>query len=104
MPLFEQGRVYLPERLIRRDYENKRYDAVEVFVEDEYLAFPVSQHDDMLDGLARVFDLFPDNSMPWPARMSSRWQTQTVLGRGSVLPCIELTWLATISKADRSMH
>ena len=78
VPLFEQGRVYLPERLIRLDYEKKRYDAVESFVEDEYLAFPVSQHDDMLDALARIFDLFPENSMPWPDRMNHMRQTQAV--------------------------
>ena len=71
VPYFEQGRVYLPERLPRRDYEGKRYDFVEAFVEDEYLAFPVCLHDDVLDALSRLFDLFPDG-LPWPSRQHDR--------------------------------
>ena len=30
---------------------------VKVFVEEEYTAFPVLSHDDMIDGLARLVDL-----------------------------------------------
>lgn len=77
VPYFEQGRVYLPERLMRRDYEGKMYNAVEAFIEDEYLAFPVCLHDDMLDMMARIFDLFPDG-LPWPDRLATLAPRQAV--------------------------
>ena len=34
------------------------------FVEQEYKPFPVSIHDDMLDGLARLIE--PDYPLIWP--------------------------------------
>ena len=37
---------------------------VRVFVEQEYLAFPVGGHDDMLDALARILDA--DFPVMWP--------------------------------------
>ena len=77
VPYFEQGRIYLPDKLERKNYEGKTYDAVEAFIEDEYLAFPVCLHDDMLDMMARIFDACPDG-LPWPDRMHGRSQTQTI--------------------------
>lgn len=64
MPLFEQGRIYLPDTLYKTDYEGRSVDLIEAFVQDEYKAFPVSVHDDMLDCLARVND--PDVMLDWP--------------------------------------
>jgi hypothetical protein len=55
-PLFESRRVYLPERLIRVDYQGRNYDLVQEFVNQEYLQFPYMTHDDMLDCLARITD------------------------------------------------
>jgi predicted phage terminase large subunit-like protein len=75
VPYFEQGKIYLPDRLIRRNYEGKNYDAVEAFIEDEYAAFPVCLHDDMLDMMARLFDLFPEG-LPWPDRLADTGQRQ----------------------------
>lgn len=56
VPLFEQGRMYLPDALRFMDTEGRSRDMMVEFVQDEYLAFPVSRHDDMLDCLARIVD------------------------------------------------
>jgi predicted phage terminase large subunit-like protein len=53
-PLFQEGRVWLPERLIRTDYQGRSSDLVQAFIQDEFLAFPYMAHDDMLDCLARI--------------------------------------------------
>ena len=65
IPLFEQGRIFLPETCIRTNYEKRQEDLVKIFVSDEYRAFPFCAHDDMLDCLARIKDekvnlAFPD--------------------------------------------
>jgi predicted phage terminase large subunit-like protein len=65
VPYFEQGRVWLPAQLHRTDYEGKSINIAEVFVEEEYKAFPVCLHDDMLDALSRIFDLYP-MGLPFP--------------------------------------
>jgi predicted phage terminase large subunit-like protein len=56
IPKFEQGKVYLPHSFPYTDYEGKTHDLVQRFIKDEYLAFPVSQHEDMLDAMARILD------------------------------------------------
>lgn len=57
MPRFERGGIYLPQGgLVRTNYEGSAQDLVRLFVQDEYLAFPVCAHDDMLDCLARMED------------------------------------------------
>jgi len=62
IPLFEQGRIFFPKRLLKTDERNIKRDIVREFIDDEYLAFPVGVHDDMLDCLARIFDI--DTSFP----------------------------------------
>ncbi len=57
VPWFESGRIILPTRLNRVDYQGHNRDLVQDFVEQEYTAFPVLKHDDMLDSLARLVDL-----------------------------------------------
>ncbi len=64
IPYFEQGRILLPYSLHYTDYEKKTRDLVHDFIHEEYLAFPVPFHDDMLDSLARLFD--PDLALTWP--------------------------------------
>lgn len=64
IPLFEQGRVYLPMTLHYADYQGRSSDLVRDFVEQEYMTFPVSQHDDMMDCLARIVD--PDFGAVFP--------------------------------------
>ncbi|WP_290918341.1 hypothetical protein [Halodesulfovibrio sp.] len=56
VPLFEQGRMYLPVRSPFRDQEGTWRDLTKEFIADEYMAFPVSTHDDMLDCMARILD------------------------------------------------
>lgn len=57
IPYFESGRLYLLPECKRRNYEGVFEDLTQVFVNDEYLSFPVSAHDDMLDCAARLLDL-----------------------------------------------
>lgn len=73
IPLFEQSRVYLPEVCFKNDYEGRRRDLVRDFIEQEYMGFPVAQHDDMMDCLARTVDpefptSFPEAGIPTEMR------------------------------------
>lgn len=56
IPKFEQGQIMLPEHFMRTNYEGRTEDLTAVFVNEEYLSFPVAPHDDMLDALARMED------------------------------------------------
>lgn len=56
VPVFEQGRVYFPNRLLKMSVENTVYDLTDDFYRQEYISFPVSSHDDMLDCLSRIVD------------------------------------------------
>lgn len=71
IPLFEQGRFYLPNHIRQVDYEARGYDLVEQFVE-EYKAFPVSTHDDILDAAARICDEAMMVRAPRTQRRASR--------------------------------
>lgn len=64
IPLFETGRMYFPESIIRTDYEGKTVELVQTFIEEEFKAFPVGLHDDMLDSLSRILD--EDMDIIWP--------------------------------------
>lgn len=64
IPYFANKQIYLPEFLYYTDYEGTMRELVSEFVEFEYKAFPVSEHDDMMDALARLME--PDLSLIWP--------------------------------------
>lgn len=64
VPLFEAGRIFLPDFCIHQNYEGVQEDLTKVFVNEEYKAFPVSAHDDMLDCLRRITD--EDVPKLWP--------------------------------------
>lgn len=64
IPIYEQGRFYLPKRLNYVDQELRNQDFVQVFVENEYLSFPVCVHDDMLDCMARILDPMLEAKFP----------------------------------------
>ena len=64
IPWFEKGRIFLPPKLAKTNYEGREVDLVQSFINDEYLPFPVGQHDDMLDALARVLE--DDLQLAWP--------------------------------------
>jgi predicted phage terminase large subunit-like protein len=58
VPLFEQGRIYLPydREIIHKNWEGKDYYPTKLFVDGEYLTFPFCSHDDLLDVLSRIVD------------------------------------------------
>jgi predicted phage terminase large subunit-like protein len=56
IPIYEQKRFYSPKRLTFVDSEGVTRDYVQAFNSDEFLAFPVCVHDDMLDCRARILD------------------------------------------------
>jgi predicted phage terminase large subunit-like protein len=64
IPVFEQGKFYLPKTLHVTNYEKVTVDLVHTFVEQEYMPFPVGVHDDMADSLARLLE--PDLKLVWP--------------------------------------
>ncbi len=72
VPVFEQGRVYIPERCDFIDYQQNRLDLTREFVYDEYLDFPVARHDDMLVSMARVLDTAL--AVEWPKEMTQSEQ------------------------------
>lgn len=64
IPLFENGRIYLPKSLHVSDWQKNVVDLVHEFIESEFFPFPGSLHDDMLDSLARICE--PDLKLIWP--------------------------------------
>jgi predicted phage terminase large subunit-like protein len=64
IPLFEGRRIYFPEVLYRTMYDGKAVELVQAFIEEEYKAFPVGLHDDMLDALSRILDA--EMMVQWP--------------------------------------
>src|SRR5258708_30115960 len=64
IPIFEQGKFWLPKSLHATDYQKNAVDLVRAFVEEEYAAFPVGVHDDLLDSLSRIAE--PDLKLVWP--------------------------------------
>ncbi len=56
VPTMQLGRWYIPETLFKTDYEKKYKNIIDIFINEEYLPFPVGIHDDMLDALARIMD------------------------------------------------
>jgi len=75
VPLFEQGRIWLPETLHRTDAQGGMRNLVQDFIEEEYLAFPVGIHDDLLDAMARIVD--PDLGAVFP-KLSPNFITPSI--------------------------
>lgn len=74
VPIFESGRLYIPDHIAYTDYEGHYLNLSKIFTEDEYEPFPVSAHDDMLDALSRVMD--QELTTIWPvAPVSPIFQT-----------------------------
>lgn len=82
MPIFEQGRFWLPPALMKTDVLGIPHDVVGEFLEEEYKAFPVGQHDDTMDALARIRD--EDMSLQWPQIVEDdRYSRAKANGAGS---------------------
>lgn len=76
VPLFEQGRILLPETLWRTDYEGRMCNLTQTFVDEEYKPFPVGHHDDMLDSLSRICDEDLEVAMPRKKKRSPAIKAQ----------------------------
>lgn len=86
IPLFQAGRFYFPPTLYRTLYDGRTVNLIEQFFNEEYDAFPVPVHDDMLDALSRIVEpelcamfprtedtLKPDAYRQAPRRQGSVW-------------------------------
>jgi predicted phage terminase large subunit-like protein len=93
VPMFEQGRVWLPE-VMYRDSDGRKIDLVKHFIDNEYLAFPVAVHDDMLDAMARVLE--PELYAVWPRDDSSATAYAKRSGRTRYerKPARSLSWMS----------
>ncbi len=65
IPLFSAGRFFTPGYLTKKDHEGAFRDYMKEFKDEEFLPFPVSTHDDMLDDLSNILHpsletVFPD--------------------------------------------
>jgi predicted phage terminase large subunit-like protein len=56
IPVVEANRLFLPMSCIREGYDGRKYDLVQVFIDEEFVPFPIISHDDMLDCLAKIED------------------------------------------------
>jgi hypothetical protein len=83
VPDFEQNRILLPEEIWYTNYEGEFLDLVQVFINTEYLAFPLATHDDMLDALARINDPAMRIKCPVPRQGNSK--RQTMANRGTTV-------------------
>lgn len=66
IPIAAEGRLWLPEAIMRTNVEGKLEDLVINLVEQEFLAWPVPAYDDDIDMMSRVFDLEMPFPMPVP--------------------------------------
>ncbi len=83
IPWFERGRIFLMPKLTKTNYEGRLEDLTQAFINDEYLAFPVAAHDDMLDALARFLD--PDLPVAWPRPIEYEPEDEfEAIGRDSI--------------------
>ncbi len=48
--------MWFPLRLLKVRSDGDAYDLTDEFYRQEYITFPVSSHDDMLDCLSRIMD------------------------------------------------
>lgn len=62
IPYFAQGKFWMPESLYRTTSDGQTVDLARVLVEEELMPWPVPLHDDLLDAIARVFDV----NLSWP--------------------------------------
>jgi predicted phage terminase large subunit-like protein len=85
-PLYEAGRIWVPNRIMKTSVLGEVYDYIQVFRDHEYSTYPVCGHDDMLDNLANImhptfvssarFPVAPrqDEGRSEPARTNSAWK------------------------------
>lgn len=79
IPLFEQGRFFLPQSRFATLYDGRTVDLIEQFISEEYEAFPVSVHDDFMDSMSRIAD--PDLGAAFPRLIDEK--PERYKGRGN---------------------
>lgn len=72
IPIFEQGRFYIPVRHFYVDYQKQQRNLTQEFIEDEFIKFPVGDHDDILDCFARIVD--PELNARYPKPKDAKEQ------------------------------
>jgi predicted phage terminase large subunit-like protein len=87
LPLFEAGRIWIPETRYITDWQKTTVDLVHSFIEEEYTAFPVGLHDDMLDALSRIAE--PEMKLVWPKEIKEEKEESRDFGAKS-----EIAWMA----------
>ena len=81
VPLFEAGRIWVPNRMLKVAEDGRVYDLSRDLLEQEFSLFPATAHDDMLDTLANIQHPALTASMSWPVspvQERSRWDDRVV--------------------------
>lgn len=66
VPTFESGRIWFPNRMLKRTVAGDTVDLVHDFEHYEYAVHPIVKHDDMLDCLANIHHPDARNTMRFP--------------------------------------
>lgn len=66
-PIFKAGRIILMDHTYNVSYTGIMEDTTATFIENEYLEFPCSDHDDALDALSRIADLSTGIMLSFPS-------------------------------------
>jgi predicted phage terminase large subunit-like protein len=64
-PLLEQRRIWVPHSLIKYTKDGRTVDFIKE-LQQEMVMFPNGTHDDILDSISRIFDLFPNQNLIFP--------------------------------------
>ena len=74
VPYMEEGKCLFPRQLKYKMTSGEEVDLISVFIKDEYLRFPYSKHDDMLDCAARILDDKLNVQFPHDSRIKKFFQ------------------------------
>ena len=74
VPHMEDGKLLFPRQLKYTMTTGDTVDLMSVFIKDEYLRFPYSKHDDMLDCAARILDEKLNVQFPHDSRIKRFFQ------------------------------
>jgi predicted phage terminase large subunit-like protein len=66
LPMFQNHQIWMPQTHWYTRSDGKVYDLVHEFINEEYLAFPVGRHDDMIDALSRLAEPGKEFELKWP--------------------------------------
>ena len=94
-PMFNAHRIYFPRTMIHKPHyaDGRDVDMTKLFLNEEYLRFPLSGHDDMLDALSRISE--EDGFLVWPNSNKDgegRWDRAFRKAREAETG--ELTWMS----------